>query len=181
MLRHIGILILIYLGVVAQCSLVPQASAVGRPFLPAFVLIMIVVSCESNLSLVWAAILGLVLDGLSTERLGVQLGLAALLAFGLHLMRPVWQSRSLLSLVSMVLLACVAWRILAPTVQAAIADRAVDAHVLLTDAVQDAAWTAVVSGVLILLVRGLFPHRSRHGFEVSRSGTAWAKSPAMGR
>ncbi len=181
MLRHVGILILIYLGVVAQCSLVPQTAAVGRPFLPAFILVIVVVSCESNLSLVWAAILGLVLDGLSTERLGVQLSLAALLAFGLQLMRPVWQSRSLLSLVSLVLLTSVAWRVLAPTVQAAIADRAVDPHVLLTDAVQDAVWTATVSAVLILLVRGLFGHRARHGFAVSRPGTAWAKSPAMGR
>lgn len=181
MFRHVGILILVYLGVVAQCSLVPQATVVGRPFLPAFVLVIVVVSCESNLSLVWAAILGLVLDGLSTERLGIQLGLAALLAFGLQLMRPVWQSRSLLSLVSMVLLATVAWRVLAPTVQAAIADRAVDPHVLLTDAVQDAAWTAAVSAILILLVRGLFGHRTRPAFAVSRPGTPWVKSPAMGR
>lgn len=170
-----------YLGVVAQCSLVPQATAVGRPFLPAFVLVMIVVSCESNLSLVWAAILGLVLDGLSTERLGVQLGLAALLAFGLQLMRPVWQSRSLLSLVSMVLLTSVAWRVLAPTVQAALVDRAVDPHVLLTDAVQDAAWTAGVSALLILLVRGLVGYRTRPAFAVSRPGAPWVKSPAMGR
>lgn len=181
MLRHVGILILIYLGVVAQCSLVPQATAVGRPFLPAYVLVMIVVSCESNLSLVWAALLGLVLDGLSTERLGVQLGLAALLAFSLQMLRPIWQSRSLLSVVSMVLLISVAWRVLAPTVQAAIADRAVDPHVLLTDAVQDAAWTAAVSALLILLVRGLCGHRARHTFAVSRPGTPWVKSPAMGR
>jgi len=180
-LRHVGILILIYLGVVAQCSLVPLTTTAGRPFLPAFVLVMIVISCESSLSLIWAAVLGLVLDALSTERLGVQLALVAMLAFGLQLMRPIWQSRSLLSIVSMVLLSCAAWRLLVPTMQAAIADRAVDPHVLLTDAVQDSVWTAAISAMLILLMRGVFGHRPRPAFAVSRPGTAWVKSPAMGR
>ena len=181
MLRHIGILILIYLGLVAQCSLVPQATIVGRPFLPAFILVVIVAACEPNLSLLWAALLGLALDGLSTERLGLQVAIAAMLAFGLQLMRPIWQSRSLLSLVSMVLLTSVTWRLLVPTMQAALADRAVDPHVLLTDAVQDAAWTAGVSAALILLVRGLFGQRARPAFAVSRPATRWVKSPAMGR
>ena len=139
MLRHIGILAMIYLGVVAQSSLVPtEILGMGRPFLPAILLVVIALACNATASIVWSGLLGLVLDGLSTERLGVQLALAALLGLGLQVMQSLWRSRSLVPLVAMSMILCVAWRTLSPMTHAVLSGRIVDPHLVLTDAVQDA-------------------------------------------
>lgn len=160
-LRHVGILLMIYLGLVLQTSLVPAETAgMGRPFLPAIVMVMIAVWCEATPSILWSAILGLLIDGISAEHLGIELALAALLAWGLQCLRPAWQSHSLLALVSMFMLTCVTWRIAGPMTHAVLAGRVIDIHPVLTDAVQDSAWTAVIGGAVILVGRGLVGHGS---------------------
>lgn len=170
MLRHLGILVLIYLGVVAQTSLVlDELSGLGRPFLPAFLVVVIVASCEGTPAILWSALLGLVLDGLSVERLGIQLALASLVAFGLQLLRPLRGSRNLLSLVAMILTACVAWRMLSPMTLAVLNGRVVDPGVVFQAAVRDAVWTAAVGSVLILVTRGLFGSGSRARTSIPRT------------
>ena len=173
-LRHVGILLMIYLGLVLQTSLVPAETAgMGRPFLPAIVLVMIAVWCEATASILWSAILGLLIDGLSTEHLGIELALAAMLALGLQWMQPVWRSHSLLALVSMFMLTCVTWRITAPMTHAVLAGRVIDIHSVLTDAVQDSAWTAVIGGAVILVGRGLMGHGSRTRLINPSPGPRW--------
>ena len=150
-LRHLGILAMIYLGVVAQCSVVPtETHGLGHPFLPAMMLVLIAATCHPTAAILWAGTLGFVLDGLSTERLGIQLGLAALLALGMQMTHALWRSRRVVPLVAMTMLVCVAWRTLSPMVQAVLAGRVVDPHFIVTNAVQDAAWTALVAGLLLL-------------------------------
>lgn len=174
MLRHIGILAMIYLGVVAQSSLVPtEILGMGRPFLPAILLVVIALACNATASIVWSGLLGLVLDGLSTERLGVQLALAALLGLGLQVMQSLWRSRSLVPLVAMSMILCVAWRTLSPMTHAVLSGRIVDPHLVLTDAVQDAAWTAAVA-CLLLLGRRLFGHRGSAEIIIAKPSPRWS-------
>lgn len=176
MLRHVGILVMIYLGVVAHCSLVPaDIMGMGRPFLPAILLVFIAAACHPALAIVWAGFVGFLLDGLSTERLGIQVGLAAMLGLGLQLTHSLWRSRSLVAMIAMSMLACVTWRALSPMTQAILAGRVVDPHSILTDAVQDAAWTAVVAFALMLGLR-LISHGPSESV-VKRPAQRW--SPAV--
>lgn len=175
MLRFAGVLVTIYVGVVAHCSVVPaEVAGMGRPFLPALILVVIAAGCEASLSILLAALLGLILDGLSTERLGVHLALAAMLALGLQLLQPMWRSRSALGLIAMTIVTCLAWRVLAPAALAMLSDRKVDPHSLLTAAVQDSAWTAAVASVLILLARGLAGQKIQVQTITERSTQKWA-------
>lgn len=156
-LRHIGILVMIYAGLVVQTSLGPEHPGLpGRLFLPAAILLVIVASCESTAAILWSAVLGLSLDGLSLDRLGIQMTLAMLLALGLQWMRPLWNSRSLLALVSMTLIVALEWRSLSPMINATLTGRAVDANLIFNGAVQDAVITAVIGGVIVLVARGVF-------------------------
>ena len=174
MFRFVGVLATIYVGVVAHCSLVPDAVAgYGRPFLPALVLVVIVAGCEPSLSILLAGLLGLILDGLSTERLGLHLALAAMLALALQLLHPMWKSRSVLGLLAMTIVTCLAWRMLGTTAQALLADRKVDPHLLMTAAIQDAAWTAAIATVLILITHGLIGPGADSRMTVDRSKSAW--------
>ena len=84
-----GILAALYVGLVVQSSFVSSdLTGVGRPFLPAALLVLIAACCETSPAILWSGLLGLALDGMSTERLGVQLALASLLGLGLQLMQP---------------------------------------------------------------------------------------------
>jgi rod shape-determining protein MreD len=165
----------IYVGVVAHCSLVPtEVAGMGRPFLPALILVVIVAASEPTLSILLAGLLGLMLDGLSTERLGVHLALAAMLALGLQLLQSMWRSRSALGLIAMTIVTCLVWRLLGPLAQAMLSDRKVDPHSLLTFAVQDSAWTAAVATVLILLARGLVGPKPEVRVVTECSTSKWA-------
>jgi rod shape-determining protein MreD len=165
---------MIYVGVVAQSSLVPaELAGMGRPFLPALLLVLIAVRCDATASILWSGLLGFVLDGLSTERLGVQLALAAMLGLGLQLMRSMWKSRRLVNLVATVMVTCLAWRTLGPMTQAVLAGRTVDPYVVLMDAVQDAAWTAAIAAVLLLLGRGLAGQSARARMMVANPNADW--------
>jgi rod shape-determining protein MreD len=156
MLKLIGILAMIYVGVVAQSSLIHDvATEFGGPFVPAMLLVLIAAALEGTPAVMASALLGLILDGASTERLGLQMTFATVFGFALQALRPVWGSRSIVALVSMAMLATVCWRIAAPVTQSLLAGRTIDPHSTLTSAVQDSAWTAVVAGVLILVWRGL--------------------------
>lgn len=162
MLRHIGILAMIYAGVVAQTSLIPEELAgPGRPFLPAILLVVIAASCDATPALLWSGLLGLMLDGLSTERLGIQLTLATFLALAMQLMRPLWGSRSLLALVAMVVLTCLAWRMLSPMTLAVLSGRVVNPEDAFKHAIQDGVWTTLLGSIVILIFRGVFAPGSR--------------------
>ena len=66
MLRHAGILSLIYLCLVVQSSLVADsAPELGRPFLPAVTLVLIVAQSNPAAGIFWSGFLGSVLDFVS--------------------------------------------------------------------------------------------------------------------
>lgn len=146
---------MIYAGVIAQTSLV-SADLPGRPFLPAILLVLIAACSEPTPAILWSGLLGLILDGLSMERLGVQLAMASLLALGLQMFRPLWNSRSLLALVAMIVITCMAWRMLSPMTLAILGGRAVNPNQIFRDAVQVTCWTLLAGGILVLIGRGMF-------------------------
>ena len=173
-LRHLGILALIYLCVVAQSSLgSTEATGLGRPFLPAALLVLIAATCHPTPSILWSGLLGLVLDALSPDRLGLQLAVAAMLGLGLQVLQPMWRSRSRLALVAMILLTSFAWRVLSPMCQAVLAGRVVDPQIVLTNAVQDAVWTGILGGALILVGRSLFGRGTRSRIVVANPRQRW--------
>jgi cell shape-determining protein MreD len=134
---------------------------------------VIAACCEAKLSLLLSGLLGLMLDGLSTERLGVHLAIAVLLAFSLQLLQPLWRSRSVAALVAMVLWICAAWRTLAPVACAMSVGRTVDPHRIMTIAVQEAAWTAAAACLLILAVRGLIGRHAEERTSAASVGQRW--------
>lgn len=172
--RTLGIIAVTYLGLVIQTSLIPEDfGEIGRPFLPAFLLVLIATYCEASLAILLSGLLGLAMDGMSTERLGLQLGLGALLAFALQVMQPMWKSRSLLALVAMVMVMCACWRILAPMSHVILLGRTGDLHKVLTAAVQDSVWTGIVASVLILVCRGVVGQGSRSQIDFHSPSPRW--------
>lgn len=165
---------MIYVGVVAQSSLVPlDVTDLGRPFVPAVILVLIANSCHPATAIAWSAVLGMLLDGISTEKLGIQLSLAAMLGLGIQVMRSMWMSRSFLALVVMTLLTCFAWRALSPMTLAALSGRTLDPNMVLGAAVRDTVCTGIVGSVVILIVRGLFGPGNQSATARSKQSPRW--------
>lgn len=150
MSRHLAILLSIYLCLVVQSSIVAELPEVGRPFLPAFLLVMIAMLAHPAIAVIWSGLVGLLLDGLSVERLGVQVGLAAVLALGLQLMKPLWKSCHPLVMVAMCLTVAGFWRVLSPMTLAVLSGRVINPDPILNSAVCDAISTAVFASALFL-------------------------------
>lgn len=171
MLKVFGILAMTYLGLVAQSSLVPGGSTnLGGPFFPALLLVMIAACCGGASSVLWSGLVGLLLDGMSNDKMGVQLILAVVLALMLQWTRSMWGSQSLVALVAMVMVVCLSWRALSPMTLAVLSGRVVDPQVILTDAIQDATWSGTIAAALILVGRGLMrPGIRGNSMNLSRS------------
>ena len=166
-LRHFGIIGLIYLTAALQSSvmtdeLLGASWGTSRPYLPAVALVVIAASCEGTLAIVWSASLGLLLDGLSTERLGMQLSLASLFGLGLQLGKSLTRARGALVLTATVFGLTVMWRAMSPMTCAVLAGRVVDPSTVMSAAMNSAATTAVAGFVLIVLGRAIFGTSSRH-------------------
>jgi rod shape-determining protein MreD len=174
MLRHIGIIGLIYLTVALQSSVVTEEFvAQARPFLPAILLVIIAVWCDGAAAIFWSGCLGIVLDGLSPERLGIQLSLAALLGLGLQLGKSASRSRGLLALTAAVFVVSMVWRVLSPMTCAVLAGRVVDAGAVVSSAARDATSTSVVGFVVICLGRALLASPSRREDAVPGLSNRW--------
>jgi rod shape-determining protein MreD len=168
LLRHAGILCLLYLAVVVQTSVVTDLPPMGRPFLPALMLMVMAAWCHPVVSILWAGFMGFVLDGISTERLGIQLGLAAILALGLQLLRPIWRRRGPVSMTVCTLVVALFWRALSPMTCAVLSGRVVDPHVTLNSALRDGAATAVVALVVFVAGRALIRGGGQAEIEAGR-------------
>lgn len=163
MIRHALILLLIYGGIVLQASVVADWPGISRPFLPALLLVVIAASCGPATAILWSGCVGLMLDAISTERLGTQLGLAAILALGLQLLRSTWRSCHPLSLTVATMGIAAFWRALSPMTLAVLTGRVVDPHVVLKSAICEATSTAVVTFTCILITFGLTGNLLRSG------------------
>jgi cell shape-determining protein MreD len=175
-LRQAGILILIYASIVAQTSLLTDWTSASKPFFPALVLVMIAASSHPAVAVFWSGFAGLILDGVSTERLGVQLGLATILALGLQLFRSIWGSCKVLPLCAAVLTVTTFWKALSPMTYAVLTGRVIDARLALNSAVHEAVATAVVAVLVSFVWRALMRNSWRSGIssESTRRQNAFA-------
>jgi hypothetical protein len=81
MTRHLIVACIVYLALVLQPSLSSDLASIPmRPWLPGIALAACLSLIKGSGSLIWAAILGLGVDGQSVEQLGVHLILATLIA-----------------------------------------------------------------------------------------------------
>lgn len=173
MLRFLGMLGFIYVGLVLQSGVIADVPEPGRPFLPAILLIVAAGAFDPLVAMLLAGIIGFLLDGLSTDKLGIQLTVTVLLGFGLQLVFPLWRSKGLLALSAMTMLTCLIWRLATPYVYATLAGQSLDPHAVMTRAIQEAVGTAVVGALLILIWRGTIGHRPRRRESVRAVKTAW--------
>lgn len=148
-MRHLALAIAVYLTVAVQSSVLSwEGPLVWRPFLPALTLLAITLWVEGASVLVWSAVLGLLLDGLSSERLGMQMSLAVLLAGMLQWLTARRRSTGVMSAMALAFLVTLLWRILSPVLVSALAGRATDALLILASASRDAAATGGLAGLL---------------------------------
>ncbi len=149
MLKVCSILSSIYIAVAVQGSaIVGEGSMWCRPFLPALALVAILFWSEGVAAVLWSACLGLLLDGLSLDRLGVQMGLAALLGCGLQVAREQRRSIGAVTFVGMVLVVTFAWRVAAPFMLGLLDGRTTDVSGVFAAAVVEAVATAGLAAVI---------------------------------
>ena len=149
-MRQVFIACSIYLTVALQGSaVVGELPPNCRPFLPALTLVAIGLWSEGATAIVWSASLGLLLDGLSPERLGMQMSLAAAFGWGLQIVKSNSRSRGVVSVMAIVFVVALLWRVASPLVYSALSGRVLDPLVVLAMAVVEASVTAGLAGLLV--------------------------------
>ncbi|MEK6257539.1 MAG: rod shape-determining protein MreD [Planctomycetota bacterium] len=149
-MRQVFIACSIYLAVALQSSaIVGELPPNCRPFLPALTLVVIGFWSEGAAAIAWSAFLGLLLDGLSPERLGVQMSLAAAIGWGLQVVKSNSRSRGVVSVTAIVFVVALLWRVASPLVCSALSGRVVDPLAVVAMAVVEASVTAGLAGLLV--------------------------------
>ena len=153
-----------------QSSLVADLPELGRPFLlKPSPLVLIVAWSNPAAGIFWSGFLGSVLDCISADRLGVQLGLATILAAGIAVVEaPVGGSRHALPLA---VSGCGHLRpsgvLLSQMTHAVLNGRTVDPHLVLKSAVRDATSTGIVAVVVFVIGFGLIGNILRTRNEIA--------------
>ena len=149
-MRQVFIACSIYLTVALHCSaIVGELPPNCRPFLPALTLVVIGLWSEGAAAIVWSASLGLLLDGLSPERLGIQMSLAAAVGWGLQVLRSNSRWRGVASVTVIVFVVALLWRVASPLIYSALSGRVADPLVIPAMAVVEAGVTAGLAGLLV--------------------------------
>lgn len=174
-MRQVFIACSIYLTVALQSSaMVGELPPNCRPFLPALTLVAIALWSKGATAIVWSAVLGLLLDGLSPERLGVQMSLAAAVGWGLQAIKSNSRSRGVVSVMAIVFVVALLWRVVSPFVYGALSGRVVDLLAVLAMAVVEASVTAGLAGLFVcgerLLLGGLAVQKQSN----QRLGSRWS-------
>ena len=148
--RSFSIFCSIYLAVAVQSSVIVSEWPAGcRPFLPALVLVAIAFWSNGAAAVAWSASVGLLLDGLSLERLGVQLAWATLLGCGLQVAIANVRSSGPITWVGMVFAVAMVWRVVLPLGLGFLDGRSVDAAGVLAIAIVEAAATAGLAAAIV--------------------------------
>jgi len=164
MLRHLAIASLIYVALVLQPGLPVELSMAGaRPWIPGMALVLCLMLAEGSASLIWVSILGLGVDCLSGERLGVHIVVATAVAAGLQ----VFQSSSRFVRPAAVSIAVLTgtffWKFAVTALHALLAHRTLDWPSVATAASGDAVYTAVLVLLVLIVSRAawasIFPER----------------------
>ena len=154
MMNHLATACLIYLSLVLQsCVASDLAIDTFRPWFPGIVLAVCVLIHDDVAGVVWAGILGLVVDGLGAERLGVNLVVTTFTAVGLLMTRQDTRSNGTVFLGFFVFTGVSIWRLASMTTHATLSGRGMNFHEYLTVAFGDGLYSTVLTIVVALLIR----------------------------
>ena len=150
MLKAFSILCLIYLAVATQGSVVTAEGPMWcRLFLPALALVAIAFWSEGPAAIAWSACLGLLLDGLSLDRLGVQLGLATLLGCSLQIVREQRRTNGVATFIGMVFVVTFVWRAASPFVLGLLDGKTTDVSGVIAMSLVEAVATTGLAAVIV--------------------------------
>ena len=156
-IRQIATASLIYCSLVLQST---SASAIAvyqlRPWFPAMVLVACVSLHKGALGIWWAGVLGLAIDGISGERLGVHLVIATFIASLLSSALQETPSSGALLYGIFVIVATFLWRSSNAITQAWLTGQVIDPLQTMILASGDATYTAGL--ILILMMSGKLLH-----------------------
>lgn len=144
-----------------------------RPFLPALTLVAIAFWSNGATAILWSSCLGLLLDGLSSERLGVQMCLAVVFGWGLQIVKLNNRSRGVISVMTIVFLVALSWRAVSPFIYGSLNGRTIDLMTALVTAVVEASITAGVAGILVIVMRLLLGRSAERGPSGPGLGSHW--------
>ncbi len=157
MMNHLVTACLIYLSLVLQsCVSGDLAFHSYRPWFPGIVLAACVLMHDDVASVIWAGILGLFVDGLAAERLGVHLVVTTFVAVGLLMVRQDTRSNGTLSLACFVFVGTCTWRLASMTIDSIVIGRELDLKTAFTVALGDGFYSTVMTLAFATLVRLLF-------------------------
>lgn len=173
-MRQFSIMCSIYLSVALQSSaIVGELPTSCRPFLPALTLVAIALWSNGATAILWSSCLGLLLDGLSPERLGVQMSLAAGIGWGLQVVKARSRSRGEISVMTAVFVAALLWRAISPFLYGALSGRVIDPLTVLAMAVVEAGVTTGLAGLLAIGMRLLLGRSPERGQSGQSLGSRW--------
>ena len=173
-MRQLSIMCSIYLCVALQSSaIVGELPTSCRPFLPALTLVAIGLWSNGATAILWSACLGLLLDGLSPERLGVQMSLTVVIGWGLQVVKLNSRSRGVITVTAIVFVVALLWRAVSPLVYGALSGRVVDPLTVLTMAVVEASVTAGLAALLVCGERLLLGRSVGRGQSDQSLGSRW--------
>lgn len=164
MLRHLAIGSLIYLALAIQPGLPVELSVAGsRPWIPGIVLVLCLVMAEGSEALIWSSLLGLGVDCLSGERLGVHVVVTTVVATGLLAFKSSSRFSGPIAASMAVLGAIFLWKLTATGLRAVLGQRAIDWPHLAMASFGDAVYSALLVFLVQMASRAvwasLFPER----------------------
>ena len=152
-LRHMTTACLIYLSLVLQTSLASELTFFEfRPWFPGVALAACVLLHNTTSSVIWASVLGLAIDGLSAERLGLHAILATFVASGLLMARQEIRSFQTMLTGLFVFAGTVVWKSLSAVVLGLIGNQPMAIHESLISGFESAAYTSLIAVSLQLVV-----------------------------
>jgi rod shape-determining protein MreD len=153
--RHLVIACLIYLTLVLQSSFASDLAFHGfRPWLPGIALVACVLLHDGAASLMWSSLLGLAVDSLSAERLGLNVAIATLVAMGLLITRQEIRSFGVVLTGIFVLIGTIGWRVASATTLGLLNEQTLNTPQLLMSELGSGVYTGVVTICLLSLIRG---------------------------
>ena len=154
MMNHLATACLIYISLVLQSCVASDLEFQSfRPWFPGIVLAVCVVIHDDVAGVVWAGILGLAVDGLAAERLGVHLVVTTLTAVSLLMTRQETRSNLTVLLGGFVFAGTSIWKLASMTTHAILAGRDMNFQEYLTFAFGDGLYSTMMTVAVALFIR----------------------------
>lgn len=154
MARYLVTACLIYAAVVLQSTFAKGLAIQNiQPWFPGMALVACIALHEGSVSLFCAAFLGLMVDGLSGERMGPHTAIACCIATVLLMARQDLRSFGIVLSGIFVLCTTFAWKCLASIVVTLLERRAIDPGPVLISSASDGIYTALLMTSLLIIIQ----------------------------